>query len=92
MVAALGAALLLVVGGVGGYFIGNAGDGRDGPRPGHSKAEFGRGGPGFGPWGDFERRGGPDGPVERGQRRGPKAPASPPTTSSPSSTAPTTTG
>ncbi|MGQ0838561.1 hypothetical protein [Actinokineospora sp.] len=82
LVAALVGAGLLVGGGVAGYFIGDAGDGR----PGHARYEQGpRGGP-------LMDRGGPGGRLDRGPRPPRRAiPQSPPSTSPTSTTQPTTT-
>ncbi|CRK56381.1 hypothetical protein [Alloactinosynnema sp. L-07] len=84
LVAALVGAGLLLGGGVAGYFIGDASDGRGGRggHPGHARPDFRGGGPDFGP--------GPGHGPRRGERRGPVAP---PTTSQTPTTsaAPTTT-
>ncbi|MGH3863168.1 hypothetical protein [Actinokineospora sp.] len=99
LVAGLVGAGLLVAGGVGGYFIGEAGDDRRGG-PGFAREDRMGPGPGrgphhHGPWRDMgERRGGMRGPGDvrpPGDLRPPGDPATPPTVPTPASPAPTTT-
>lgn len=98
LVAGLIGAGLLVAGGLGGYFIGEAGDDHRRGGPGFAREEWIGPGPGarrgHGPWGDMDdHRGGMRGPGELrspDDRRPPRDPATPPTApASPTPASPT---